>query len=383
MLKEYSRKSFLNVGRIIYKMKICHLTSVHNRNDERILLKECKSLATAGYEVTLIVADGKPDEFFDNISIKSVKKLNSRVKRIMITPSLIYKKALSVNADVYHFHDPELIPIAVKLRMRGKKVIYDSHEDVEKQLLSKPYLNKAIGIIFSKIFAIYERRAVKKIDLILTATPHIRDKFKKISPNVVDINNYPIVGEFTITKNDNKRENSIAYVGGIAEIRGIREMIKALEYCKNDVRLKLAGNFNSENLHNEVIKYDGWKKVDELGYLDRRMVPKLLSQVRAGIVLYLPFPNHINAQPNKMFEYMSAGIPIIASNYPLWKKIIEHEQCGICIDPTDPVLIAETIDWVMEHPKDAEKMGNNGIEAIKKYNWDIESKKLLEAYNSL
>jgi len=364
-------------------MKVCHLTSVHPRNDIRIFHKECCSLARTDYNVNFIVADGKPDEIKNNVNIISVPKIESRVKRIIKTPYLVYKKALEVDADIYHFHDPELLPIGIKLKKRGKKVIYDSHENVERQLLSKPYIHLLLRSSISKIFALYERYAVTKFDLVITATPNIRNKFNKIHHNVLDINNYPILNELKTDRNIVQKSNSIAYIGGITEIRGIKQLVRALEYCKTDVRLKLAGEFNSESFRNEIIQYEGWKRVDELGFLDRNMVQKLLSEVQAGTVLYLPLPNHIEAQPNKMFEYMSASVPVIASNYPLWKTIIEGEQCGICVDPTNPKLISQAIDWIFENPDDAQIMGDNGLKAIKKYNWNNEEKKLLKGYKNL
>lgn len=363
--------------------KICHLSSVHSRFDTRIFYKECSSLAKAGYDVSLIVADGGKYEIKNGVKIYGLKKQKSKLRRMLITPSALFKTAISLNADIYHLHDPELLPLGMKLKNSGKNVIFDSHEDVERQLLSKPYLHPLIARILSLFYAIYEKRVVSSLDLIITATPFIRDKFKKYHNNVIDINNYPIIDELKSEKRKSKG-NSVTFIGGITEIRGIKQMVKALELCTTNVRLKIAGNFLSQSLRDEVMQYEGWRNVDELGYIDRKEIQNLLSTVQAGLVLYLPLPNHINAQPNKMFEYMSAGVPVLASQYPLWKTIIEGKQCGVCVDPTDPKAIAQAIDWIINHPKEAHLMGMNGLNAIKKfYNWKNEEKKLIEAYKSL
>ena len=104
----------------------------------------------------------------------------------------------------------------------------------------------------------------------------------------------------------------------------------------------------------------------------------------AGLVTFYPLPNHVDAQPNKMFEYMSSGLPVIASNFPLWKKIIEGNKCGLCVDPLDPAAIAKAIDYIVSHPDEARAMGENGKRAVyEKYNWGVESEKLISLYRSL
>ena len=365
--------------------KITHITSAHHRFDIRIFIKMCSSLSNNGYQVTLIVADGLGDECNNGVQIVDVgTNSTGRLSRITKTIRRVSKKTLGLDADIYHLHDPELMPLGVKLKKLGKTVVFDAHEDFPKQLLSKPYLHKPTRYLLSKISEVYEKRCCARFDAIVGATPAISEKFLKINKNTININNYPILGELDLTSSVNTKEKQVCYVGGISKIRGIEQMVDAMEIVQSGAKLQLAGSFRSKSLRSRVAGSAGWSNVIEQGVLDRNDVAKLLSSSMAGLVLFLSEPNHIESQPNKMFEYMSAGVPVIASNFPLWREIIDKNKCGLCVDPTNPQEIAGAITYFVNNPNLAKEMGKNGQGAIeKKYNWSTESKKLLLLYSSI
>lgn len=361
-----------------------HVTSVHSRTDTRIFLKECRSLAGAGFRTTLLVADGREAEVRDGVSILSVRKEANRLLRILRTPIALYRRLRRLDGDVLHFHDPELLFIAILLKLRKYRVVFDFHEDVGLQILSKAYLAKPVRAFVSRAYSMVERFGVRRFDLVIAATPDIREKLLRFNKNAIAVNNYPLEGELEPVGEKTGRDSILAYVGGITAIRGIRQMVEALGHCASEVTLCLAGRFSPPSLQAEVSALPGWKKVREMGFLGRDEVRDLLSRARLGLVVFLPEPNHLRSQPNKMFEYMSAGVPIVASNFPAWKRIIEGRACGLCVDPENPREIAGAIDWILGNPLEAERMGMRGAAAVKEeFNWSKESGKLIAGYRSM
>jgi glycosyltransferase involved in cell wall biosynthesis len=364
--------------------KIAHLTSAHPRFDTRIFHKQCVTLAEHGHKVSLVVADGAGATEAKAISIIDVGRPAGRVNRMLHTTGRVLAAARELDADIYQLHDPELIPCGLRLKQLGKKVVFDSHEDVPVQLLSKPYLGKMSGQILARGFGAYERYACRRFDGIIAATDIIRDKFLAINPATVDVHNFPLLREFDEPANWGDKACEVCYVGNISAIRGIRELVRACEHLRSPARLSVAGAFAEPSLQTEVTAYPGWERVIAHGHLDRAGVSGVMARALAGVVTLHPVTSYIECMPVKMFEYMAAGIPVIASHYPRWRAIVEGNDCGVCVDPLDPVAIAEAMDYFVTHPEIGKRMGENGRRAVlEKYNWQPEARKLLALYDQL
>lgn len=362
-------------------MKICHITTVHPYNDSRILYKECSSLAADGYDVHYI-APNAPEGTVNQVKLHGFKtRDNNRFIRMAVSSFTAYKLAKNIDADVYHFHDPELMIIGLLLRMGGKKVVYDVHEDVPRQILSKPWIPKGIRKTVSAVFEVLENFAARRLSAMVTATPFINKRFEKLGCKAVNVSNYPILTEIFAESNWESKEDCVCYVGSISEHRGIYEIIDAIG--QTDYKLLIGGNLPSSIREKATCK-EGWKQVEDLGFIDRDEVRRTMSRSCAGLVVLHPIINYVDALPIKMFEYMSAGIPVISSNFPLWADIVEKDHCGVCVDPFDTKEISEQIKWMIEHKEEAKSMGVNGRKAVEeKYNWGTEYVKLDQLYKEL
>lgn len=367
-------------------IKICVLTSAHPAFDVRIFHKECKSLARAGYEVTLVAPD-RESQRIDGVTVRAVAPATGRFERWFKTTWAVYRAAVAADADVYHFHDPELLPVGLLLRARGKKVIYDIHEDLPLTVSYKPYVPKWLQRPLAKVCSIVESLTVRQFSGLIAATPEIAARFSGHS-NVCVVQNYPIREEFFSEGTENSaRSDYVTYVGlRITKARGAEEMVRAMGLLaeSHSILLKLAGAIEPPALLQQLEATSGWTSIDYLGSLGRVGVSELIRNAIAGLVVLHPEPNYVSSHPVKLFEYMCAGIPVIASDFPVFRSIIDGAQCGILVDPLSDRQIADAIEFLYTHPEEARAMGARGRLAVSsRYNWQHEEQTLLEMYNRM
>ncbi len=360
-------------------MKVCHITSVHPMMDGRIFEKECSSLAKAGYEV-YIVGVGTTGEKNGVQFIGIEEHQPRRFYRFLKLDSKVVDKALSLECDIYHIHDPELLRFAGKIKKRGYKVIFDSHEDVPRQIYSKYWIPKIIRKIISCTYEFVEKRICKKIDMVVAATPKISSIFQKYKINCEVIHNYP-VEKMDIDMQHTRGSNIICFAGGLSQSNGIIQLIDVVKEL-GDVKLKLAGTF--EPIVKKYYEINKNENIEFLGYLDQKGINALYQQSCIGIVVDLPTGNNIDGLPIKLFEYMNCGLPIITSNFPLRKSIFSKYECGKMIDPYDKYAYKRAIRDMLKDEVYREKCIKNGRKAItNEFNWERESKKLIGIYKRL
>jgi len=347
-------------------------------------LKECKSLAKS-HDVILLGNDNTNDIFDDNINIINLKvHFKNRIHRILSTKKLIVNTALKINADVYHFHDPELMGAALTIKKSGKKVIYDFHEDTPKQILAKHYIPKPIRKPISMYYKRFEEKGASKFDGIVTATPYLEKKFIKHNKNTVAVNNYPILSEFIHLENNfDEKDIDLIYIGGISGERGLFEMIK-IANARPNLKISLCGRFISSEEEKKAMHMIKFDNIKFKGMLNRTEIQKELEKAKVGLVLLEKNERFSESLPIKMFEYMAAGIPVIATQFKLWEKIIKESSAGICINPKNTNDIIKKIETLLSNPILMKKMGDSGRNYVtEKYNRENEEKKLLNLYKKL
>lgn len=364
--------------------KICHITTVHSRYDTRIFYKECSTLAKAGFDTTLLVSDIKQDEVLFDVKIKSIgDKPLSRVQRILKSSSKVFDEAVRINAEIYHLHDPELLPIGLKLKKTGKSVIFDSHEDIPSDIMDKQWIPKPLRSMISRVYSLYEKRVLKRLDAIVSVTPHLTKRLQSINENTIEITNYPILREIQQARN---KEKAICFAGNIKREYNHHLILEALDQL-GGIKYILAGQGDPAYIE-ELKQMKGWKYVEYLGLIPVNNVYDIYSRSCAGISVH-QYSNNVGGKEGslgiiKNYEFLMSGIPIITTDFSIWEDIIQRYECGICISPQDVNAIASAIRFLIENPDTAQSMGYKGRKAVEEeYNWGTQEVKLIKMYEDI
>jgi len=314
----------------------------------------------------------------------------------MTTTSLrVYRKAASLGGDIYHFHDPELILAGLLLRLQGKTVIYDVHEDLPKDIWHKRWLHlserakRALAWVCDHA----ERLAAQRFSAIVTADESIASRFTGLVERVKVIGNYPLSQSFSDGSSDHSPDCAGRYAsgpavcfGGISGNRVTDKIVQAMERLLpgSGRELILGGACQSEELLAEIQQMAGFARVKYVGIIPFEEMVHIMKGASMALVLYGPGPAHVAVKSNRLFESMAAGLPVIASHVPQWRTFINRIGCGVTVDPLDPEAIAAAMEWLLTHPAEAQAMGARGRTAVAQhYSWENESGKLLELYADL
>lgn len=362
---------------------------MHRPFDTRIFRRECRTLARSAYTVSLVAPHSRP-ETVEGVQVVPIPGMNDRLARAArLTRGTwgVYHKARQLRADLYHFHDPELLPVGLLLKLTTRTaVIYDVHEDYPENVRAKEWLPWWVRAAAAHSVGRFEQLTASQVDGIVAATEYIARRFPSSKTRV--IHNYPSLSDLRSVVGQQRpyqRNDTLIYTGGLTNHRGIQQIVQALEYVGNPgVKLMLLGGHVHRETETAVRESPGWSRVDYRGQVPFEAVYRCLRSAAVGLVCNQPVYGYDRALPNKLFEYMSAGLPVIASNFEPWKEIVEGNECGVTVDPTSPREIAQAVDHLLEEPELRRRMGRNGRRAIEQtYNWECEIPALLELYREV
>ncbi len=354
------------------------VSSLHPADDPRIVEKEARSLAAAGYRVTVVARPPAPSDR-GNIEFKLINtSVPGGWKRRRALAREAFALARTSRPDVVQFHDPELIFSALAMRGPSCRIVYDVHEDVPADIHSKTWIPGPLRLPAAALAGIIERLTARRFDAIVAATPTIADRFRRYGGHVVLVRNSVKLTEFTEAPLTTTGKRQAVYVGRISFDRGLREMV---EGCRAiSLPLAIAGNIGPEE---ESWLTRNGAGVTWRGKLDRAGIAALLNESSVGISLLHPEPNFLHAFPTKIFEYMAAALPIVTSNLPASKAIVEQASCGIAVAHDDAEAVKKALS-ALSQGEAARNMGLRGRKAVfEQYNWARDADALVGLYKEL
>jgi glycosyltransferase involved in cell wall biosynthesis len=338
-----------------------------------------------GFDVVLL-APHTADVVDELVQIQALRPSRGRWGRLLQARE-IYRAARCEDATLYHAHDPELLPVLQLLRRSGKHVVFDMHENLPKAVLTKNWIPSLCRRAAARCVRTVERRLLSDLPIVFAEESYRRDYAWAQKTCVVL--NMPVLEAFPSAHAQSNSPTTLAYMGNLAVERGSLVMLEAVRLLKSgglDLQFECLGR--SEDSHRaELLAFQerhGLSGVRLRGQLPPRECWKIMAECHIGLAVLKPDPNYVESYPTKMFEYMALGMPVVVSNFPLYRRIVESVACGICVDPLDPHAVAQAVRWLVEHPTEAKAMGARGRRAVEaKYNWSNEAEKLANFYNEL
>ncbi len=367
-------------------MRICMLTTTHRPHDGRIFEKEAKSLAKE-YDVTIIAPSCTGGDGVDgNVQVVTIPKPASPFFHA-VTLWRVLRACWGEECDVIHCHEPDALLVALLLKvMKGRKVVYDIHEHWPSEIPFDLGLSKTsvLSRILESLISPVEILLARFADARVAVSESVAERFRGNGVEPVIISNYSITGMAPPALNMRDSCNVVYMAGNMQMFHGIRECIQAVSKVRgrfSDVSLTLVGNIRAD-IGAIAAKTNPRPTITMAGYLPYQEMYEILCAASIGLLVFQPdYYNAYIGLPNKLFDYMLCSLPVVASDFPEIRKVIAGAECGVLVDPTDPDAIAEAIVYLLEHPEEARKMGENGRRAVlEKYNWGEMEGRLFAMY---
>lgn len=361
-------------------------TSAHSWDDIRILRKEAVSLVKE-HQVELHAPAPFEYREYEDIKIYGLPEWEKVSDRRTIRRELRRRIKIS-DAEIFHFHDPELIPLAVAVKLfYRKRVIYDIHEDYPSYILHKTWIFKPIRGLVAACFRQLERFACRFFDHLITTSLAINDNYVHYPTTIVT--NYPRLqfnGKFP---DKPQGGTAFVYAGSMEDIRGIRELghafLEAVNRSSLPLKLHVAGSVRgSEGFRRDMGKIFKHQSVNYHGVLEFEKAMELMNTCHVGLIPFLPVLSNQNIVPHKLFDYMAAGLTIMASNYPGWPTELIDGEIGMLFDPLSQESTVECLMALAAEPERTEQMGRRACQLVhEQFSWDSQAEKLLNVYKSL
>ena len=368
-------------------MRIVHLSSCHSADDNRIF-KMCRSIASAGHEVSFVVP-AERDEFIDGVAIKAVPVPASLWKRLVFCTWQVFRRAAKERADIYHFHDPELIFAGLALRyLQRSEVLYDIHENMPDQILCRQSIPVGLRKWVASACDLVERYAGKRYSGLVTANEDISERFRAVNDRVIEIHNYAEKDEFNSTDDQATRfASGIIFHSGASDRTAFPAVLKALSLIPKELSFQLLATGNAPAATRsaiEMTQQQGCENVKVVGPLPREEMVSWMLKSAVSLVLYSEERNHASIRANRFYESLAAAMPVIVPNFHEWREAVESIGCGIAVDPADPRAIAEATAHLLKNPAEAAEMGRRGQQAFRRcFSWEHETEKLLRLYQQI